>query len=124
MPQNTIIEERVYESTYLITPELNEGLYDEIIKRFNKLIEDNGGKFINQEIWGYRKLAYPINKRETAYYVFQEFTAPSDMVHVLEREFNYDERIIRYLTVKLDKHMLAWNEKRRSKLKNAGSSED
>jgi small subunit ribosomal protein S6 len=108
---------RNYETTFLVKPGLDDAEYKDIIAKFTKFIIDNGGEVINQEIWGMRKLAYEIQRHSSAYYVFTEFRSNVDVNPVLEREYSFDERIIRYLTVKLDKDAAAWNERRRAKLK-------
>lgn len=109
-----------YESTYILTPELTVDEYTKIVEKFNRLLTEHGGEIINQEIWGHKKLAYPIKKKNTGYYCFTEFSAPNDFVTRLEREYQYDERILRYLTVRLDKDALAYNNKRRDKNREGG----
>lgn len=109
-------EKRVYETTFIVTPDLEPAAYKELTDKFTKIITDNQGELINQEVWGFQKMAYPIKKKQTGYYVYTEFTAPaSDLIHILEREYQYDERVIRYLTVKLDKHAIEWNVKRKQR---------
>lgn len=109
---------RMYETTIIITPDLDNSEFGNIVAKFSKLIADHGGEILNQEIWGFRKLAYPINKKNSGYYVFTEFKGSVEFISRLEREYEYDDRIIRYLTVKLDKHAIAYNLKRRDRLKN------
>ena len=117
------VEIRMYETTYIITPELTPDEFNAIIEKFNKIIKDGGGEFINQEVWGFRKLAYPIDKKQSGYYVFVEHKSPVTIIPKLEREFGYDERILRELTCKLEKDALAWNVKRRDRLQNKISEE-
>lgn len=112
---------RVYETTYIALPDLAQDQYDEVISKYRKMIEDLGGKLAHQEIWGRRKLAYPIKKREHGFYVFSEVhvdekTDP-ELIDKLEREYSYDDRIIRYLTVKLEKFAIEWAEKRKKRVK-------
>lgn len=104
-----------YESTYILSPDLSVDDYTKLIEKFNRILTENGAEIINQEIWGHKKLAYPIKKKNTGYYCFTEFSGPMDLVHKIEREYQYDERILRYLTVSLDKDALAYNNKRRDK---------
>jgi small subunit ribosomal protein S6 len=56
------------------------------------------------------------NKKSGFYHLF-EYTAPGETISSLEVEFRRDERFMRYLTVKLDKHAISWAERRRDKLK-------
>ena len=72
---------------------------------------------VSKEDWGLKKLAYPIQHKKSGFYHLFEFTAPGTAIEPYELEFRRDERIMRFLTVKLDKHAVAWAEKRRNKLK-------
>jgi len=110
----------LYETTYIITPELANEDFLNIIEKFNRVLTENQAEIINQEVWGFRKLAYEINRKHSGYYVFTEFSAPGTIVEVLEREYSYDDRLMRYLTVRLDKFAAAYNIKRRTKLKEGG----
>lgn len=111
----TLNEPRPYETTYIISPELGPDDFSAVIEKFNEILRNEGAQVTSQEVWGFRKLAYPIRKKNTGYFVYSEFTAPPTAVEVLEREFSYDERMMRYLTVKLDKHAVAYNDRRRAK---------
>lgn len=111
-----------YESTYIVRPDLDAATYAEILKKFNDLLATGGAEVINQEVWGLKKLAYPIEKQNSGYYVFTEFKAPGALIAKLEQEYIYDERVIRFLTVSLDKHATAWNDKRRARQKGAAAN--
>lgn len=102
-----------YETTFIVVPELSESEQREVSDKFINLIKENGGEVTNIEQWGLRKLAYPINAKYNGYYTFVEFTALGELIHKLEREYGYDEKVLRFLTVKLDKHAVAYNQKRR-----------
>lgn len=104
-----------YETTFVVAPEGGDADYGKVVEKFEKLIKDNDGEISNLERWGSRKLAYPIAKHTHAYYAFVEFTAPGKLIGKLEQEFIYDTKVIRYLTVKLDKNAAAYNIKRREK---------
>ena len=102
-----------YETTFLTSPALSEDQYKKVVAKFEKLIKDHSGEITNLEHWGQRKLAYPIRKHQSAYYTFFEFNAPGDLIKKLEQEYIYDENVIRYLTINLDKYAIAFNKKRR-----------
>ena len=68
----------------------------------------------NEENWGLKKLAYPIQKKSTGFYQLLEFKADPSVIDSLEVNFRREERVIRFLTVKLDKFAAAYAEKRRS----------
>ena len=65
---------------------------------------------------GIRKLAYPIQKKSTGFYFLVEFEAAGNVVSDLEIAFKRDERVMRFLTVKMEKDHLAYSEKRRAKM--------
>jgi small subunit ribosomal protein S6 len=90
---------------------------ESVPKKFEDLLKAKGAKFVNKEDWGLKKLAYPIQNKKSGFYHLFEFTAPGDAIAPLEVEFRRDERIMRYLTVSLDKHAIAWAEKRVKKSK-------
>ncbi|WNJ16717.1 30S ribosomal protein S6 [Pontibacter sp. G13] len=102
-----------YETTFILTPELPGDEQKSAVDKFIQLIKDNGGTVNNTEHWGMRKLAYPINKKSSGYYVFVEFTGNGEFVAVLDQAYRYDERVLRFLTVKMDKHHFEFNKKRR-----------
>jgi small subunit ribosomal protein S6 len=102
-----------YETTFILTPELSEDAQKQAADKFVKLIRDNGGEIINIEHWGMRKLAYPIKKNNNGYYTYVEFRTDGDFISRLDQEYRYDTNVLRFLTVKLDKHALAYNNKRR-----------
>lgn len=103
----------MYETTFLVEPTLNEGDYKEVVSKFEKMIKNQGGEIINLENWGVKKLAYPIQNHTSAYYCYIEFNAKPSFIAEMEQEYLYDERIIRYLTVRVDKYHAAFNKKRR-----------
>ena len=105
-----------YETVFILTPVLSENQIKETVDYFRKVITDNGGEIVHEEDWGLRKLAYPIQKKTTGYYHLFEFKAEGSLIDKLEIEYRRSERIIRFLTVKLDKYGVEYNERRRKKL--------
>ncbi|MBN2212854.1 MAG: 30S ribosomal protein S6 [Bacteroidales bacterium] len=105
-----------YETVFIATPVLSENQMKEAVEKFKKIITGKGGEIINEENWGLRKLAYPIQKKSTGFYYLIEFRAESKLIQSLEVEYRRDERIIRFLTVKLDKYAVEYSEKRKSKV--------
>ncbi len=103
-----------YETVIVLTPLLSEEAAKEAVAKFTKLITDNGAEIVQEDNWGLRKLAYPIQKKSTGYYHLTEFKAPGDLINKLEVEYRRDERILRFLTIALDKHAIAYNDKKRS----------
>ena len=108
------MEVRNYETVFIVTPVLNESQVQETVEKFTQVLKENSADIINQESWGLRKLAYPIQKKNTGYYFLVEFTGSGNIVDVLELAFRRDERIIRFLTTVLDKNAVAYAERRRN----------
>ena len=104
-----------YETVFIMTPVLSDQQMKETVEKFKKLLTDNGAEILNEENWGLKKLAYPIEKKSTGFYVLLEFDADPSLMIKLETEYRREERVIRYLTVKLDKYAAEYAEKRRSK---------
>jgi small subunit ribosomal protein S6 len=106
-----------YETVFIATPVLSDAQFKEVVSKFSGIISANSGEVIHQEDWGLKKLAYPIQKKSTGFYHLIEFKADSSFIEKLEIEYRRDERIIRFLTFKLDKHAVLYSEKRKSKVK-------
>ena len=103
-----------YEIVIVLTPLLSEETAKEGIAKFSKILTDGGAEIVQEDNWGLRKLAYPIQKKSTGYYHLTEFKAPGDLINKLEVELRRDERVMRFLTIALDKHATAYNDKKRS----------
>ncbi|MCE2713358.1 MAG: 30S ribosomal protein S6 [Cryomorphaceae bacterium] len=104
-----------YETVFILTPVLSEDQAKEAVQKFEGEISSLGGKVKHSENWGLQKLAYPIQKKSTGFYFLIEFEADGKAVADLEVSFKRDERVIRFLTVKMEKDHLAYSEKRRAK---------
>ncbi len=111
-----------YETVFILTPVLSEDQAKEAAKKFKKLLTDTGAKIVHEESWGLKKLAYPIQKKSTGFYYLVEFTAEGNTVAELEIAYKRDERVLRFLTLRLDKHSIAYNERKRNKLKGEKSA--
>jgi small subunit ribosomal protein S6 len=107
-----------YETVFILTPVLSDDQAKEAAKKIKKTITDLGAKVIHEENWGLKKLAYPIQKKTTGFYHLVEFTTDNiNAVNDLEVTFKRDERVLRFLTVSLDKYAIEYSEKRKNKLK-------
>ena len=102
-----------YETVFILTPVLSETQMKDTAAKFMKILTDNKSEIINEESWGLRKLAYPIDHKTTGFYYLFEFRANPDVIAKLETEYRRDEKVMRFLTVALDKHALAYNVKRK-----------
>ena len=103
-----------YETVFIATPVLSEAQMKEAVAKYTGFIKENGGEIVYEEDWGLRQLAYPIQKKTTGFYYLIEFKADSQFVDMLETQYRRDERIIRFLTFAMDKHAIAYAEKRRA----------
>jgi small subunit ribosomal protein S6 len=106
-----------YETVFILTPVLSEDQAKEAVGKFKKVIKDTGAKILHEEHWGLKKMAYPIMKKTTGFYQLFEFTGEPNIMKDIETAYKRDERILRYLTVKLDKHAVAYAEKKRGTAK-------
>ncbi len=79
---------------------------DAVINKVKDLITRNDGEIRTVDKWGRKRLTYPIRKKNNGFYTCIEFNAPSDVVQKLERAYQLDDQIIRYLTIALDKKAL------------------
>ena len=105
-----------YETVFIATPVLSEAQMKEAVAKYTDLIKDNGGEIVCDEDWGLKKLAYPIQKKTTGFYHLIEFKANPAFIAKFETEFKRDERVIRFQTVSMDKHAIAYAEHRRAKM--------
>ena len=104
-----------YETVFILTPVLSDEQMKETAAKFKKVLTDNGAEIISEEAWGLKKMAYAIQKKSTGFYCLVEFKAEPEVIKVLETAYRRDEKVIRFQTVKLDKHAVEYAEKRRAK---------
>lgn len=106
-----------YETVFILNPVLSDDQIKEAVEKYETFITSRGGEIVAKEDWGLKKFAYPIQNKKSGFYHLFEYTVSGEAINPLEVEFRRDERVMRYLTVKLDKHAIAWAEKRAKKLK-------
>lgn len=107
--------EKRYETVFILTPVLSDDQAKEAAKKFEKILTDLGAKINHRENWGLKKLAYPIQKKTTGFYHLLDFSGKGTEIAELELQFKRDERILRFLTIALEKHGATWADKRRGK---------
>ncbi len=105
---------RQYETVFIATPVLSDVQMKEAVAKYLDFIKENGGEIVYEQDWGLKKLAYPIQKKTTGFYYLIEFKAQPELIAKLEIQYKRDERIIRFLTFAMDKHSIAYAEKRRA----------
>ena len=103
-----------YETVFILTPVLSDVQMKEAVEKFKGILAAEGAEIISEENWGLKKLAYPIEKKSTGFYQLIEFKAEPTVIQKLEVNYRRDERVLRYLTVKLDKYAAEYAAKRRN----------
>jgi small subunit ribosomal protein S6 len=98
---------RLYETTFIVNASLDDPQIDTVVGRVQDLIARNGGAVLAVNKWGRKRLAYPINKKSTGFYVNIEFESPATALTPLERAYQLDELVLRHLTIILDKKAIA-----------------
>ncbi len=112
----------IYESIFIINPNLSDEETATIIKRMQDVVTKQGGEMLKNEDWGKKKLAYEIKKQKRGHYAFFQFKAAPAAVAELERTYKMTDTIIKFLTVKLEKE-LRTRPAPKPKKKDAGKAE-
>jgi len=94
-----------YETIYIVNPTLDDDSLKEAIDKFSDLIKKLKGFIVKVNEWGKRKLAYELKRFDKGYYVVLDFCALPKMVTELERNLKLDDRILKYITVKIDENI-------------------
>ena len=103
-----------YETVFILTPVLSDDQMKETVEKFKGVLTNAGAEIISEEDWGLKKLAYPIQKKTTGFYELIEFNAAPETIKTLEIAYRRDEKVLRYLTVKMEKYAAEYAAKRRS----------
>ena len=104
-----------YETVFILTPVLSDDQTKETVAKFKNVLTEQGAEILNEEAWGLKKLAYQIEKKTSGFYFLMEFKAEPEVIKTLETAFRRDEKVLRFQTVKFDKHAAEYAEKRRKK---------
>ncbi len=91
-----------YETVYIANPNLDDEALKEVVGKFSDMIKKNEGSLLKVDEWGKRKLAYEVKRFDKGYYVLIDFCGLPEMVTELERNLKLDDRVLKYLTVKVD----------------------
>ena len=79
---------------------------DDLVEHFSGVIKEHGGVIRKVDKWGKKRLAFEIRKKQYGFYVAFEFESDENIPRVLEGDFNYNDKVMRYLTYKFDKHQI------------------
>ena len=102
-----------YETVFIMTPVLSEEQMKETVEEYQKFLVSKGAEVVFEDHWGLRKLAYPIQKKSTGFYTLLQFDVVPSVIATLETQFRRDERVLRFLTFRLDKYAYEYAEKRK-----------
>jgi small subunit ribosomal protein S6 len=106
-----------YELMVVFTPVLSAEEFKAASSNLVNLITSNGGSIIAEDIWGLKSLAYPIQKKTTGLYIVLEYATETSINHKLETQMNRDESIMRHMITSLNKHAVAYNDRKRKGIK-------
>ncbi len=90
----------VYETMYILRPDLNDEQVEQAIAKYENLVREQGGENIQIQNRGKRRLAYEINRQRDGIYIQLNYTGPGNIIAPLERAMRLSEEVIRYLTIK------------------------
>lgn len=90
-----------YETIFILSPQINQASADVVTKKITSLLENYEGKLKKVSLWGIRRLAYKIKHNTKGIYYQINYIAPQGFVEEMEKYFQTNDSIIRYLTVKV-----------------------
>ncbi|MDR9374618.1 MAG: 30S ribosomal protein S6 [Schleiferiaceae bacterium] len=105
-----------YETVFIMHPVLSEEQVRETVEKFKGFLKAKEAKVLHEENWGLKKLAYAIQSKRSGFYHLMEFQADPQLIEEMEVEMKRDERIIRFQTIRMDKHHIEFAKDRRKKL--------
>jgi small subunit ribosomal protein S6 len=105
-----------YETVFILTPVLSEQQVKDTVDKFREVLTSNGAEIVHEDPMGLKKLAYPIQRKNSGFYHLIEYNAPGTTNIVLNTEYLRDERVLRHLVIALDKHAVDYNERKRNGL--------
>ncbi len=101
---------RQYETTFIINPTLSGDEIKQTAQMYSDFLKEEGAEIIHLENMGVQQMAYPIQKRSSGAYFFLEYKSPSgEVINKMELAFRRDDNVLRYLTIKVDKHRAQYN---------------
>ncbi len=107
----------MYETIFILDSLLTPEEIDKTVDRIKEVIESNNGKLLTTDKWGKRRLAYEIQKKQYGFYVAIEFEAEGNLPLVLQNEYNFNDKILRYLTYRYTKNKIKVHQKEQEKKK-------
>ncbi|MBN8706771.1 MAG: 30S ribosomal protein S6 [Bacteroidetes bacterium] len=100
-----------YETTYIINAAIEENMIEDTIAKITEVVKEQNAEILKLDKVGRKRLAYPIQKKHSGFYVTMEYTAATTSVAIIERALQLDDYVLRFLTVLIDKKILGQREK-------------
>jgi small subunit ribosomal protein S6 len=113
----------IYESIFIINPNLTDEETAGIIKKMQDVVTKQGGEMLKFEDWGKKKLAYEVKKQKRGHYAFFQFKSAPAAVSELERTYKMTDTVIKFITVKLEKELRTRPEPKKKKKEAAKAAE-
>jgi small subunit ribosomal protein S6 len=104
---------RQYETGFILSPTLSEEETSQVVQQMADVVAQKKGRMVKQDVWGKRRLAFPIKRFQDGVYVFFIYDGPGDVSAELERRFKQTDAVIRFMTVLKDPRDLARRKKKR-----------
>ena len=105
----------IYETIFILDSLIPPKDIEATIQKYSEIITENGGSIREVDKWGKRRLAYEIQKKQYGFYVAIEFEGPGNIPRLLESDYNYNDKVLRFLTYRYDKNKLKAMEKDQNK---------
>ncbi|MBN2264672.1 MAG: 30S ribosomal protein S6 [Candidatus Aminicenantes bacterium] len=110
---------RQYETGFVLSPALSEEETTQFIQQMAEIVANKKGHMVKQDVWGKRRLAYPIKRFQEGFYVFFTYEGGGDVSAELERRFKQSDAVMRFMTVLKDARDLAGRKKKKGADANA-----
>lgn len=107
-----------YETVLIVTPVLAEEEAAKMVNEYEEYLKNEDAEIVHREDWGLRQLAYPIEKKTTGIYFLLEYKVDPSVIQKFEIGLQRDESVMRFLTVKMNKHAVEWAKERRKRKAN------
>jgi len=105
-----------YETAVIFTPVLSDAEVKKSISKYKDVLKAESAEIIHEDHWGLKQLAYPIRKKTTGIYHIMEYKVDGEAIDKMELLFRRDPEILRFLTIRLDKYSIKYNEDKRNGL--------
>lgn len=113
---------RQYETGFILSPALSEEETSQFIQQMAEIVAQKKGHMVKQDIWGKRRLAFPIKRFQEGVYVFFTYDGPGDVSTEMERRFKQTDAVIRFMTVLKDPRDLGRRKNRKKRAEEAAQA--